>query len=182
MNATPLAIPDVVLLEPDVLSDERGFFFESHNQRTFEQATGLCPTFVQDNHSKSIKGVLRGLHYQLPPKAQGKLVRVIEGEVFDVSVDIRKNSPTFGHWVGEILTAENKKQLWIPEGFAHGFITLSETAEFLYKATDYYDPELERCIRWDDPDINIEWPIKGTPSCAPKDLNAQSIKLAEVFV
>lgn len=182
MNATPLAIPDVVLLEPDVLSDERGFFFESHNQRTFEQATGLCLTFVQDNHSKSIKGVVRGLHYQLPPKAQGKLVRVIEGEVFDVSVDIRKNSPTFGHWVGEILTAENKKQLWIPEGFAHGFITLSETAEFLYKTTDYYDPELERCIRWDDPDINIDWPIKGVPSCAPKDLNALPIKLAEVFV
>lgn len=181
MNATPLAIPDVVLFEPDVLSDERGFFFESHNQRIFEQATGLCPTFVQDNHSKSIKGVLRGLHYQLPPKAQGKLVRVIEGEVFDVSVDIRKNSSTFGHWVGEILTAENKKQLWIPEGFAHGFLSLSDTTVFLYKTTDYYTPELERCIRWDDPDIGVKWPIEEAPLCSPKDLDGLPLASAEIF-
>ena len=147
MKATRLEIPDVILFEPKVFGDERGFFYESFNQQTFNQLTGLNIQFVQDNHSKSQKGVLRGLHYQLPPKAQGKLVRVVQGEVFDVAVDIRKDSPTFGKWVSAILSAENKQQLWIPEGFAHGFLTLSETAEFLYKTTDYYAPEMERCKR-----------------------------------
>ncbi len=159
MQATRLAIPDVVVFEPKVFGDERGFFFESFNQKIFEEATGLTRRFVQDNHSKSSKGVLRGLHYQLPPMAQGKLVRVTQGEVFDVAVDIRKSSLTFGKWVGEILSAKNAKQLWVPEGFAHGFITLSDTAEFLYKTTNYYSPEHERCIAWDDSDINIDWPI-----------------------
>lgn len=182
MKGIPLDIPDIVLFEPNVFSDERGFFFESFNQKAFEEATGFSPTFVQDNHSESTKGVLRGLHYQLPPKAQGKLVRVIKGEVFDVVVDIRKNSPTFSHWLGEILTAENKKQLWIPEGFAHGFITLSETAEFLYKTTDYYAPEYEQCIRWDDPDIGIEWPTVDILSCSAKDQNGLPLKRADVFI
>jgi len=159
MKATPLAIPEVILIEPTVYTDERGFFFESFNHKKFEEAIGYSVNFVQDNHSKSTKGVLRGLHYQLPPKAQGKLVRVTQGEVFDVAVDIRKNSPTFGKWVGEKLSAENKKQLWIPEGFAHGFLTLSETAEFLYKVTDYYSTEHEQCIAWDDVDIGIDWKL-----------------------
>ncbi|MFT5426236.1 MAG: dTDP-4-dehydrorhamnose 3,5-epimerase [Gammaproteobacteria bacterium] len=182
MKASPQVIPEIILFEPNVFSDERGFFFESFNQKVFEETTALSQTFIQDNHSKSTKGVLRGLHYQLPPKAQGKLVRVIEGEVFDVVVDVRKSSPTYSHWLGEILTAENKKQLWIPEGFAHGFVTLSETAEVLYKTTDYYAPEYEQCIRWDDPDIGIEWPIVDLPSCSAKDLNGVSLKQAEVFV
>ena len=182
MKVTTLDIPDIVLFEPNVFSDERGFFFESFNQKAFEEATGISPTFVQDNHSKSTRGVLRGLHYQLPPKAQGKLVRVLKGEVFDVIVDIRKSSPTFSHWLGEILTAENKKQLWIPEGFAHGFITLSETAEFLYKTTDYYAPEYEQCIRWDDPDIGIEWPTDDMTSCSAKDQNGLPLKLADIFI
>ena len=169
MKATPLAIPDVILLEPRVFGDERGFFFESFNQRVFEDAIGHAVQFVQDNHSKSEQGVLRGLHYQLPPKAQGKLVRVVQGEVFDVAVDIRKDSPTFGQWVAEILSAENKKQLWIPAGFAHGFLTLSETAEFLYKTTDYYAPEFERSIAWNDPAIGIDWPINGNPKLSGKD-------------
>lgn len=181
MKATPLAIPDVILLEPKVFGDQRGFFLESFNQKYFEQATGLSPVFVQDNHSKSGKGVLRGLHYQLSPKTQGKLVRVIQGEVFDVVVDIRRNSHTYGQWVGEILTAENKKQLWIPVGFAHGFVTLSETSEFLYKTTDYYAPELERCILWNDPDIGIAWPIDGEPLLSLKDKQGQSLRQAEVF-
>ena len=181
MNTTPLAIPDVILIEPKVFGDERGFFFESFNQQAFNQATGLSPVFVQDNHSRSTRGVLRGLHYQLAPKAQGKLVRVIQGEVFDVVVDIRKSSATFGQWIGQILSAENHKQLWIPEGFAHGFITLSDTAEFLYKTTNYYTPELERCIQWDDPKIGINWATDIQPLLSPKD--AQSILLheAEVF-
>jgi len=181
MKATPLAIPDVILLEPKVFGDDRGFFFESFNQKNFEQATGLSPVFVQDNHSNSSKGVLRGLHYQLPPKTQGKLVRVIQGEVFDVVVDIRRSSPTFGQWVGEILTAENKKQIWIPTGFAHGFLTLSETSEFLYKTTDYYASDLERCILWDDPDIGIVWPLAGEPLLSSKDKQGQSLHRAEVF-
>jgi len=172
MKFTQLAIPDVVLFEPKSFDDERGFFFESFNQKVFQEATGLSPTFAQDNHSKSTKNVLRGLHYQLPPMAQGKLVRVVQGEVFDVAVDIRKSSPTFGQWVGETLSAENKKQLWIPEGFAHGFLTISDTAEFVYKTTDYYAPELERCIRWNDPNINIDWPIKNKPDLSRKDRNA----------
>jgi dTDP-4-dehydrorhamnose 3,5-epimerase len=160
MKVTLLAIPDVLLIEPDVFGDDRGFFFESFNKNKFEEAIGRKINFVQDNHSKSLKGVLRGLHYQLPPKAQGKLVRVIQGEVFDVAVDIRKSSPTFGKWVGELLSSENKKQMWIPEGFAHGFLTLSDTSEFLYKATDFYSPENERCIIWNDAKINITWPLE----------------------
>lgn len=182
MKVTKTAVPDVIVLEPKVLGDGRGFFFESYNQKAFEEATGLSPVFVQDNHSKSTKGVLRGLHYQLPPKAQGKLVRVVQGEVFDVSVDIRKSSPTFGHWVGEVLSAENKKQLWIPEGFAHGFLALSDTAEFLYKTTEYYAPDLERCIRWDDPDINIVWPVGSNVYMSDRDQKALRIKNADVFL
>lgn len=182
MQATRLSIPDVVLFEPKVFGDERGFFCESFNMKTFEATTGLKRDFVQDNHSKSQRGVLRGLHYQLPPKAQGKLVRVVQGEVFDVAVDIRKNSPTFGKWVGEILSAENKKQLWIPEGFAHGFVTLSETAEFLYKTTDYYSPECEGCIRWDDARLNIHWPIEANQLLlSVKDVKGAAFEHAEVF-
>lgn len=157
MKATHLAIPEVMLLEPQVYADERGFFFESFNQRKFEDIVGRSVSFVQDNHSKSVKGVLRGLHYQLPPYPQGKLVRVVQGEVFDVAVDLRTSSPTFGQWVGEILSADNKKQLWIPEGFAHGFLTLSETAEFLYKTTDFYDKASEASIIWNDSDLGIHW-------------------------
>lgn len=181
MQATPLAIPEVVLLEPRVFGDERGFFFESFNQRAFEQATGLQRVFVQDNHSRSRQGVLRGLHYQLPPKAQGKLVRVVQGEVFDVAVDIRRSSPTFGKWAGEVLSAANKRQLWIPEGFAHGFITLSETAEFLYKTTDFYSPEHERCIIWNDPDLAINWQYPHQPQLAAKDQQCTPFRQAEVF-
>jgi dTDP-4-dehydrorhamnose 3,5-epimerase len=169
VKATALAIPDIILFEPKVFGDERGFFFESFNQNNFKIATGISPTFVQDNHSKSTQGVLRGLHYQLPPKAQEKLVRVIQGEIFDVVVDIRKNSSTFGQWLGEKLSADNKKQLWIPPGFAHGFLTLSETAEILYKATDFYAPEYERCIAWNDPDIGIEWPLQSEPITSERD-------------
>jgi len=169
MKITPLAIPDVLLIEPKVFGDERGFFFESFNQQRFNEVTGLDLQFVQDNHSKSAKNVLRGLHYQLPPRAQGKLVRVVAGEVFDVAVDIRKNSPTFGQWVGAILSGDNKHQLWIPPGLAHGFLVLSESAEFLYKTTDYYAPELERGIIWNDPDLAIEWPIDGLPLLSGKD-------------
>ena len=176
MKATPLSIPEVVLLEPRVFSDERGFFFESFNQDLFEESTGLSPNFVQDNHSQSTKGVLRGLHYQLPPKAQCKLIRVIHGEVFDVAVDIREGSSTFGKWVSEILSAENKKQLWIPEGFAHGFLTLSDTAELIYKTTNYYDPNLERCIHWNDADIGIKWPTNITPCLSNKDMCGTSLK------
>jgi dTDP-4-dehydrorhamnose 3,5-epimerase len=174
MNVYPTAIPDVLFLEPRVFSDERGFFLESFNRREFEKATGLKADFVQDNHSRSAKGVLRGLHYQLPPAAQGKLVRCVAGEVFDVTVDIRKSSPTFGKWVGVSLSAENKQQLWIPEGFAHGFWAVSDCAEILYKTTDYYAPEYERCIRWDDPDLGIEWPFAGTPVLSSKDSSGES--------
>lgn len=181
MNFIPLTIPEVILIAPKVFGDDRGFFFESFNQKVFEKATGLSPTFVQDNHSQSTKGVLRGLHYQLPPKAQGKLVRVTQGEVFDVAVDIRKSSPTFGQWVGEVLSADNKKQLWIPEGFAHGFVTLSGTAEFLYKTTDYYAPECERCIRWDDVDIGINWSLREEPVLSVKDLQGTVLLNAEIF-
>lgn len=174
MKATPTAIPDVLVIEPKVFGDARGFFFESYNRQAFKEATGLDVDFVQDNHSKSTKGVLRGLHYQLPPKAQGKLVRVVQGEVFDVAVDLRKSSPTFGRWVGDILSAENKKQLWIPPGFAHGFLTLSDSAEFLYKTTDYYSPEHERCIRWNDPALAIKWPLQGEPQVSAKDVAGAS--------
>lgn len=181
MQATRLTIPDVILFTPKVFGDERGFFLESFNQQVFEQVTGLKRNFVQDNHSKSQKGVLRGLHYQVPPKAQGKLVRVVEGEVFDVAVDIRKNSATFGQWVGEILSADNKRQMWIPEGFAHGFVTLSETAEFLYKTTEYYAPECERCIAWDDAAIGINWPLRQQPVLSCKDQQGNSLNDAELF-
>lgn len=173
MKAIPLAIPDVFLIESQIFGDDRGFFFESFNHAKFEQAIGRKVTFVQDNHSKSAKGVLRGLHYQ-DPKPQGKLVRVTQGEVFDVAVDIRKDSPTYGKWVGEVLSADNKKQLWIPEGLAHGFLVLSDTAEFLYKTTDYYAPEYERCILWNDPDLKIKWPLHGLPKLSSKDQNGLS--------
>lgn len=172
MKVTATAIPDVLLLEPKVFGDTRGFFFESFNQKAFAQATGLKVAFVQDNHSKSAQNVLRGLHYQVS-QPQGKLLRVVQGEVFDVAVDIRKDSKTFGQWVGEILSAENKKQLWIPPGFAHGFLTLSESAEFLYKTTDYYAPEHERCIAWNDPKIGINWPLTATPLLSGKDLQGK---------
>lgn len=181
MQATKLAIPDVVLFTPNFFGDERGFFYESFSQNTFEEATGLNRHFLQDNHSKSQRGVLRGLHYQLNPMAQGKLVRVVQGEVFDVSVDIRKNSPTFGQWIGEILSAENRKQLWIPEGFAHGFITLSETAEFLYKTTNMYAPTYERSILWNDPDLAIDWQYVGEPLLSGKDQKASFFKDADLF-
>ena len=180
MKATPLAIPDVILLEPKVFGDARGFFYESYNQEAFRQATGADVEFVQDNHSRSVRNVLRGLHYQLPPKAQGKLVRVALGEVFDVAVDIRKGSPTFGQWVGEVLSADNKRQLWIPPGFAHGFLVLSEAAEFLYKTTDYYAPELERCILWNAPELAIDWPLAGTPALSTKDFAGTPFAEAEL--
>ena len=169
MKAVSLTIPGIILLEPKVFCDGRGYFFESFNQKTFEDIIGLSPKFVQDNHSNSTKGVLRGLHYQLPPKAQGKLVRVIQGEIFDAVVDIRKESPTFGQWLGEKLSAYNKKQLWIPPGFAHGFLILSETADVLYKATEFYTPECEQCIAWNDPDIGIEWPLQSQPITSERD-------------
>ena len=180
MKTTSLDIPDVVRFEPKIFGDERGFFFESFNHRQFEDAIGRSVQFVQDNHSRSVKGVLRGLHYQLH-RAQGKLVRVVHGEVFDVAVDIRRSSPTFGKWVGSYLSAENKQQLWVPEGFAHGFVVLSESAEFLYKTTDYYAPEHERCIRWDDPQIGIDWPIVGEPALSGKDRQGKRLADAEVF-
>ncbi len=181
MNVIKTEIPDVIIFEPKVFGDERGFFFESFNQKIFEEATGLKREFVQDNHSKSSKGVLRGLHYQLPPMAQGKLVRVVQGEVFDVAVDIRKSSPTFGQWVGVHLSAENKRQLWIPEGFAHGFLTLSETAEFLYKTTNYYSPKDEGAIVWNDSDLGISWPAVGEVVVSGKDQIAPVLINAETF-
>jgi dTDP-4-dehydrorhamnose 3,5-epimerase len=169
MKVTPCSIADVLLIEPRVFGDTRGFFFESFNQRAFNQASGLDLSFVQDNHSKSARHVLRGLHYQVQ-NPQGKLVRVVAGEVFDVAVDIRRDSPTFGQWVGEILSADNKRQLWVPPGLAHGFVVLSETAEFLYKTTDYYAPEHERCIAWNDPTLAIQWPqLDGEPLLSTKD-------------
>ena len=178
MNIVKTKIPEVLIIEPRVFGDERGFFMESFNQRRWEEATGLKTNFVQDTHSRSTKGVLRGLHYQLPPYAQGKLVRCVVGEVFDVAVDIRKSSPTFGRWTGAHLSAENKRQFWIPEGFAHGFLVLSESAEFLYKTTDYYAPRYERCIRWDDPDLGIVWPFVEKPVLSEKDENG--INLSDV--
>lgn len=169
MKATPTAIADVLLMEPRLFGDARGFFYESFNARDFAAATGLNVNFVQDNHSKSARGVLRGLHYQVQ-QPQGKLVRVVAGEVFDVAVDIRPQSPTYGQWVGEILSANNHRQLWIPAGLAHGFLVLSESAEFLYKTTDYYAPEFERCLAWDDPSVNIAWPLDGlSPVVSAKD-------------
>jgi len=178
---TPTAIPDVLVMQPKVFGDARGFFFESFNARDFNQLTGLDVAFVQDNHSKSARGVLRGLHYQIQ-HAQGKLVRVVQGEVFDVAVDLRKSSPTFGQWVGEILNAENHKQLWVPPGFAHGFVVLSETAEFLYKTTDYWFPEHERSLLWNDPLVGIDWPIDFAPQLAAKDTAAKSFEDADKFL
>lgn len=180
MNATRLSIPDVVLFEPKVFGDERGFFYESFNQARFEEAIGRKVEFVQDNHSRSAKGVLRGLHYQIQ-QTQGKLVRVAAGTVFDVAVDLRKSSPTFGQWVGEILSAENKRQLWVPEGFGHGFVVLSDSAEFLYKTTNYYAPQYERSIAWNDPDLAIDWQFAGTPSLSAKDADGALLSRAEVF-
>ena len=181
MKATRLAIPEVVLIEPKVFGDARGFFFESFNQKAFNEATGTNHQFVQDNHSRSAKGVLRGLHYQIQ-QPQGKLVRVAQGAVFDVAVDIRKSSPTFGQWVGEVLSADNHRQLWVPPGFAHGFMVLSETAEFLYKTTDYYAPVYERCIAWDDPDLAIDWPNIGmAPLLSAKDFAGRKLSNADCF-
>lgn len=179
MNITPTAIPEVLIIEPKVFGDARGFFYESFNQRSFNAAVGKDIQFVQDNHSLSGKGVLRGLHFQIHPKEQGKLVRAVRGEVFDVAVDIRPNSPTFRKWVGVHLSAENKRQLWIPKGFAHGFLVLSDQAEFLYKTDNYYSPESERSTRWDDPSIGIEWPLTVEPSLSQKDAAAPG--LAEVL-
>ena len=180
-TATPTAIPEVLVLEPKVFGDARGFFFESFNARDFAQATGLNVDFVQDNHSKSARGVLRGLHYQIQ-HAQGKLVRVVQGEVFDVAVDLRRASPSFGRWVGVHLSADNKKQLWVPPGFAHGFVVLSESAEFLYKTTDYWYPEHERSLLWNDLTVGIEWPLNGAqPLLAAKDAAASRLNDAEVF-
>jgi len=180
MNVIKTHIPDVLIIEPDVYGDERGFFFESFNEKKFQEKTGLNYKFVQDNHSRSTKGVLRGLHYQIQ-HAQGKLVRVVVGKVFDVAVDIRKSSPTFGQWVGEHLSEENKKMLWVPPGFAHGFVVLSDVAEFLYKATDYYAPEHERSILWNDDDIAVDWHFSGEPLISEKDAKGVSFKNAEVF-
>jgi dTDP-4-dehydrorhamnose 3,5-epimerase len=181
LKVTPTNIPEVLVIEPKVFGDERGFFFESFNQAKFEEAIGRRVNFVQDNHSKSVKNVLRGLHYQIQ-QPQGKLVRVVQGEVFDVAVDLRKSSTTFGQWVGEILSADNKKQLWIPEGFAHGFVVLSDTAEFLYKTTDYWAPEFERSIAWNDPEIAIEWPLNLEPSLSGKDKLAGTLASSEQFI
>ncbi|BBP74179.1 dTDP-4-dehydrorhamnose 3,5-epimerase [Pseudomonas gingeri NCPPB 3146 = LMG 5327] len=180
MKATPTRLPGVLILEPKVFGDERGFFYESFNARAFQEATGLDLEFVQDNHSRSQKGVLRGLHYQLE-NTQGKLVRVIAGEVLDVAVDIRRSSAHFGQWVGVRLSGENHRQLWVPEGFAHGFVVLSDYAEFLYKTTDYYTPSAERSIRWDDPTLAIDWEFEGVPQLSAKDQNGKSLHEADLF-
>ena len=180
MKATRLAIPDVVLIQPKVFGDARGFFFESFNQKAFNEATGTNHAFVQDNHSRSSQGVLRGLHYQIQ-QPQGKLVRVARGRVWDVAVDIRKSSPTFGQWVGAELSEDNQHQLWVPQGFAHGFVVLSESADFLYKTTDYYAPEHERCIAWNDPQLAIAWPIAGAPSLSAKDMQGFAFAQAPVY-
>lgn len=180
MKAVPTSIPDVFLLEPAVFGDDRGFFFESFNARRFAELTGADVRFVQDNHSRSLRHVLRGLHYQIG-QPQGKLVRVISGAVFDVAVDIRRNSPTFGRWVGTTLSAENRLQMWIPPGFAHGFVVTSDAAEFLYKTTDYWAQQHERCILWNDPEIGIEWPIDTMPVLSAKDSAGSRLKDAEVY-
>lgn len=180
LKATATAIPDVLVIEPKVFGDQRGFFFESFNQDAFNQVTGLSVKFVQDNHSRSGKGVLRGLHYQIQ-QPQGKLVRVVSGEVLDVAVDIRRNSPTFRSWVSVLLTGENHKQLWVPAGFAHGFVVLSETADFLYKTTDYYAPQFERSILWNDPELDINWQLDIEPKLSAKDAVGLPISKAEVF-
>ena len=180
MKIRPTAIADVLIIEPTVFGDARGFFYESFNQQAFDKATGLACNFVQDNHSRSAKGVLRGLHYQIQ-QPQGKLVRVARGAVFDVAVDIRKSSPSFGKWVGVELSEDNHRQLWVPPGLAHGFLVLSKTADFLYKTTDYYAPEYERCIAWNDPAIGIDWPIEMEPSLSAKDQGGLTLSQAEVF-
>ena len=180
MKVTSTKISDVLIIEPNVFGDDRGFFFESFNKKAFEASTGIKDDFVQDNHSKSTKGVLRGLHYQIK-HPQGKLVRVTSGEVYDIAVDLRKSSSTFGQWVGVTLSADNKRQLWIPEGYAHGFIVMSETAEFLYKTTDYYMPEHERCIRWNDAELAIDWQFTGKPLVSEKDAQGISFKDADLF-
>ena len=180
MQFTPLAIPDVVLLEPSVFGDARGFFFESFNLRRFEDALGRHVSFVQDNQSGSQKNVLRGLHYQIA-QPQGKLLRVIAGEVFDVAVDVRAGSPTFGRWVSAVLSARNRRQLWVPEGFAHGFLVVSDFAEVLYKTTDYWAPQHERCIAWNDPTLAIEWPLQGEPTLSARDRDGKAFEAAEVF-
>ncbi|AWM59963.1 dTDP-4-dehydrorhamnose 3,5-epimerase [Pseudomonas songnenensis] len=180
MKVIETSIPDVLIIEPRVFGDERGFFYESFNAAAFEAATGLKRQFVQDNHSKSQRGVLRGLHYQIQ-QPQGKLVRVVAGEVFDVAVDLRKSSPSFGRWFGTHLSAQNQRQLWIPEGFAHGFVVLSESAEFLYKTTDYYAPEHERSLLWNDPELGIEWPFDEPPQLSAKDQAGKRLSDAELF-
>jgi dTDP-4-dehydrorhamnose 3,5-epimerase len=180
MKVIPTALPDVLIIEPQVFGDERGFFFESFNERKFRDLTGVTLPFVQDNHSKSAKGVLRGLHYQLQ-QAQGKLVRVAAGSVYDVAVDLRRSSPHFGKWVGVELSADNKRQLWVPPGFGHGFVVTSDSAEFLYKTTDYYAPEFERSILWDDPALGIGWPIDGEPALSAKDKAGKLLAAADVF-
>jgi dTDP-4-dehydrorhamnose 3,5-epimerase len=180
MKVTAAAVPDVLLIEPKVFGDTRGFFFESFNSRDFLHATGLDVQFVQDNHSKSSQGVLRGLHYQIQ-HPQGKLVRVTQGEVYDVAVDMRRSSKQFGKWVGTHLSAENKRQLWVPEGFAHGFVVLSDTAEFLYKTTDYYHPEFERSLLWCDTTVGIQWPVGAPPLLAAKDAAARTLEQADLF-
>ena len=180
MQIQKSGIADVLIIEPKVFGDDRGFFYESFNERRFSELTGASPRFVQDNHSCSARNVLRGLHYQIR-QPQGKLVRVTSGEVFDVAVDMRRSSPTFGRWVGVVLSAENKRQLWIPEGFAHGFLVTSESAEVLYKTSDYWSPEHERSIRWDDPDIGVRWPLQGTPQLSAKDKAGVLLAEAETF-
>ena len=180
MVITPTAIPDVLIATPTVYGDERGFFYESFNKKNWEKATGLEGVFVQDNHSRSIKNVLRGLHYQIQ-HPQGKLVWATVGEVYDVAVDLRRKSPTFGKWVGTTLSAENKRRVWIPSGFAHGFVVLSDVAEFQYKTTDYYHPEFERTILWNDPDLAIDWPLKGDPIMGKKDLAGAPFSKAETY-
>ncbi len=180
MKITPTAISDVLLIEPTVFGDDRGFFFESYNEKVWEEMTGLQTRFVQDNHSRSVAGVLRGIHYQIK-QPQGKMVRVVSGEVFDVAVDLRRSSPTCGKWVGERLSAQNKKCLWVPEGFGHGFLVLSEVAEFLYRTTDFWAPEHERCIIWNDPDINIQWPLAGQPILSEKDSSGTLLCESELY-
>jgi dTDP-4-dehydrorhamnose 3,5-epimerase len=180
MKGTPTRIVEVMLFEPNVFGDARGRFFESYNERAFREATGRDVRFVQDNQSRSTQGVLRGLHYQIQ-RPQGKLVRVLAGEIFDVAVDIRRDSPSFGQWVGVVLSADNFHQLWVPEGFAHGFYVLSDTAEVLYKTTDFYAPEHERCIRWDDPDLGIDWPLAGEPVLSDKDRRGAVLAEADLF-
>jgi dTDP-4-dehydrorhamnose 3,5-epimerase len=181
VKATRLALPEVILLEPRIFADERGWLYESFNARSFAEVTGVDVGFVQDNHSRSARGVLRGLHYQMPPAAQGKLIRVVAGEILDVAVDIRRSSPTYGRWVAEMLSADNKRQLWVPAGFAHGFVALEDGTEVLYKTTDFYHKAAERSIRWDDPELGITWPSDLVPILAEKDAAAPAFAEAEVF-